>query len=113
MDEPTASLDFGSQVRVLGEISHLARRGIAVMLSTHDPDHAFLCACRVALRHDGRLARLGAPAEVITRASLRAICGVEVTGLEIAGPEGRVTRVCVPAVAASGRGILPGQRVEP
>jgi iron complex transport system ATP-binding protein len=66
MDEPTASLDFGNQVRVLGEISHLARRGIAAMLSTHDPDHAFLCAYRVALRHDGRLARLGAPAEVIT-----------------------------------------------
>jgi iron complex transport system ATP-binding protein len=51
MDEPTASLDFGNQVRVLGQIEHLARRGIAIMLSTHDPDHAFLCAHRVALLH--------------------------------------------------------------
>ena len=56
MDEPTASLDFGNQVRVLGEIATLARRGIAVILSTHDPDQAFLCAHRVALLHEGRLA---------------------------------------------------------
>jgi iron complex transport system ATP-binding protein len=38
MDEPTASLDFGNQVRVLGEVRALARRGIAVIMSTHDPD---------------------------------------------------------------------------
>jgi iron complex transport system ATP-binding protein len=113
MDEPTASLDFGNQVRVLGEIEHLARRGIAVMLSTHDPDHAFLCAHRVALLHEGRLARLGAPHEVISRESLRAVYGVEVTVLEIAGADGRATRVCVPAVGASWRGILPGHRVDP
>ena len=48
MDEPTASLDFGNQVRVLSEIKTLAGRGIAVILSTHDPDQAFLCAQRVA-----------------------------------------------------------------
>ncbi len=113
MDEPTASLDFGNQVRVLGEIAQLARRGIAVMLSTHDPDHAFLCAHRVALLHEGRLARLGAPEEVITRESLHAVYGVEVTVLEIARADGRVTRVCVPAVRASGHGILPGHRVDP
>ena len=53
MDEPTASLDFGNQVRVLAEIQALAGRGIAVVLSTHDPDHAFLCAHRVALLHGG------------------------------------------------------------
>ena len=38
MDEPTASLDFGNQVVVLGEVRRLAARGLAVVLSTHDPD---------------------------------------------------------------------------
>jgi iron complex transport system ATP-binding protein len=109
MDEPTASLDFGNQVRVLGEIEHLARRGIAVMLSTHDPDHAFLCAHRVALLHEGRLAQLGPPDEVITRESLREVYGVEVTVMEMAGADGRVARVCVPAVGATERG-MPGGR---
>ncbi len=98
MDEPTASLDFGNQVRVLAEIEQLARRGIAVMLSTHDPDHAFLCAHRVALLHRGRLARLGAPDQVITRESLREVYGVDVTVTELTGPDGRVARVCVPTL---------------
>jgi iron complex transport system ATP-binding protein len=108
MDEPTASLDFGNQVRVLGEIEHLAGRGMAIMLSTHDPDHAFLCAHRVALLHQGRLARLGPPAEVITRESLREVYGVEVTVMEVARTDGRVARVCVPALNATGRGARPG-----
>ena len=101
MDEPTASLDFGNQVRVLGEIEQLARRGIAVMLSTHDPDHAFLCAHRVALLHQGRLARLGPPDEVITRESLREVYGVEVTVTEVPRADGRVARVCIPALGPS------------
>jgi iron complex transport system ATP-binding protein len=113
MDEPTASLDFGNQVRVLGEVERLARRGMAVMLSTHDPDHAFLCAHRVALLHEGGLARIGAPDEVITAESLRAVYGVEVTVLEVVRADGRATRVCVPALGGAGRGILPGHRVEP
>jgi iron complex transport system ATP-binding protein len=100
MDEPTASLDFGNQVRVLGEVEQLARRGIAIMLSTHDPDHAFLCAHRVALLHRGRLARLGPPDEVITRESLREVYGVEVTVTEVSRAAGRPARVCVPTLGA-------------
>jgi len=113
MDEPTASLDFGNQVRVLGEIEQLAHRGIAVMLSTHDPDHAFLCAHRVALLHEGRLARIGPPAEVITRESLREVYGVEVTVTEVPRADGRLARVCVPSLGTTGRGILPGHPGHP
>jgi iron complex transport system ATP-binding protein len=69
---------FGNQVRVLSEIKALATRGIAVILSTHDPDQAFLCAHRVAILHQGRLAHLGAPQEVITSQNLRAIYRVDV-----------------------------------
>jgi iron complex transport system ATP-binding protein len=104
MDEPTASLDFGNQVRVLGQIERLADRGIAIMLSTHDPDHAFLCAHRVALLHHGRLARLGRPDEVITAESLREVYGVEVAITPVVRADGRTARVCVPAL---GDGILP------
>ena len=31
MDEPTASLDFGNQVRVLDQVTALARSGIGVL----------------------------------------------------------------------------------
>jgi iron complex transport system ATP-binding protein len=78
MDEPTASLDFGNQVVVLGEIRRLAARGLAVVLSTHDPDHAFSIGDRVALLDGGRLIAQGRPSEVLTPDRLRAVYGVSV-----------------------------------
>lgn len=85
MDEPTASLDFGNQARVLGQIRRLSRSGIAVVLSTHDPDHAFLCADRVALLHEGRLLALGTPAATITPETLARIYGVAVAVVALPG----------------------------
>jgi iron complex transport system ATP-binding protein len=96
MDEPTASLDFGNQVRVLERIRRLASSGIAVILSTHDPDHAFLCADRVALLHDGRLLAIGAPDDTITARHLGLVYGVAVQVVTLPG-SGR--RVCLPSLA--------------
>lgn len=99
MDEPTASLDFGNQVRVLDLIAALARGGIGVLFSTHDPDHAFLVADRAALLKDGALLALGTPEAAITEASLHALYGVEVRIAELA-EDGRTRRVCLPRRAA-------------
>lgn len=95
MDEPTASLDFGNQMLVLDQVQRLAERGIGIILSTHDPDHAFLCAQRVAMLHEGRLIRLGAPPEVITAESLKELYGVDVSVVALAGGQ-RPMHVCVP-----------------
>jgi iron complex transport system ATP-binding protein len=99
MDEPTANLDFGNQVRVLQHIRSLARSGIGVLLSTHDPDHAFLCADRVAMLHEGRLVRHGAPAEVITAESLRQVYGVDAIVARVAVPGNAERPVCLPAAS--------------
>ena len=101
MDEPTASLDFGNQVRVLSEIKTLAKRGIAVILSTHDPDQAFVCAQRVAILHRGRLAYAGPPEDVITAAVLRAVYGVEVEIVEVESAVGEKHLICLPSFAQS------------
>lgn len=85
MDEPTASLDFGNQTRVLTQVRRLSRQGIAVILSTHDPDHAFLCADRVALLHEGRLLALGTPSDTITPEALARIYGVAVAVVPLPG----------------------------
>jgi iron complex transport system ATP-binding protein len=79
MDEPTASLDFGNQVIVLAEVRRLAAQGFAVLLSTHDPDHAFSVSRRVALLDAGRLLAQGRPHDVLTPARLRQVYGVAVT----------------------------------
>lgn len=93
LDEPTASLDFGNQLRVLHRISALARGGISVLFSSHDPDHAFLCAQRALLLGRGRPLALGAPAEVIRSDTLQELYGVAVEVASIGG--GR--HVCLPA----------------
>lgn len=98
MDEPTASLDFGNQVRVMERIAALARAGLAVVLSTHDPDQAFLVADHVAMLHEGRLVRLGPPNDTITPESLKLVYGVDIAVVEIAAGAG-TRRVCVPSLA--------------
>jgi len=66
MDEPTASLDYGNRLRVLGVARDLARDGYTVLLSTHDPQHALWFANRAMALQDGRILALGAPREVVT-----------------------------------------------
>lgn len=99
LDEPTASLDFGNQVRVLDLIASLARDGAGVLFTTHDPNHAFLVAARVLLLKDGALMAAGAPREAITEASLHALYGVGVRIVEVADGAGR-RLVCLPPAAA-------------
>lgn len=70
MDEPTASLDYGNQIRVLEHVQQLGRRGIAILLSTHQPDHALRVADRVALFRDGAIHHCGAPRQTVTPARL-------------------------------------------
>ena len=96
LDEPTASLDFGNQVRVLEKIAALAATGISILFSSHDPDHAFLCADRALLLAQGRTLEIGAPAAVIRADTLERLYGVSVEVLPL--PGGRHT--CLPALRA-------------
>jgi iron complex transport system ATP-binding protein len=97
MDEPTASLDFGNRLRVLRHLRALRDSGIGVLLATHDPDQAFLCADRVALVHRGRLEPAGTPVGIITASNLARIYGAEVTIERVATRAGGERPVCIPA----------------
>jgi iron complex transport system ATP-binding protein len=96
MDEPTASLDFGNQALVLREVRALAAQRYGIVLSTHDPDHAFACATEVALLHEGGLAAHGAPDAVLTPARLEAAYGVPVSVERLASGH----TVCAPDLGA-------------
>lgn len=66
MDEPTASLDLGNRILVFDTIRKLSVDNLAVVLSTHEPEHAFVVADRVAiLAADGFLS---GPAETVMTA---------------------------------------------
>ncbi|MDR0452664.1 MAG: ABC transporter ATP-binding protein [Treponema sp.] len=78
MDEPTANLDYGNQIRVLLQVKALSGQGYSIIMSTHNPEHAFLFAGRVLALHDSRIAAAGPPADILTPELIRALYGVEV-----------------------------------
>jgi iron complex transport system ATP-binding protein len=78
LDEPTASLDFGNQGRVLREMRRLAASGLAVLFTTHDPNQALRVADRALLLHGGAPLALGPCAEVLRPALLERVYGVPV-----------------------------------
>jgi iron complex transport system ATP-binding protein len=75
MDEPTASLDLGNRIRVLDTIRALAESGLAIVLSTHEPEHAFVVADRVAILGKDRFAT-GPVEAVMTAQELSRLYGV-------------------------------------
>lgn len=93
MDEPTASLDYGNQMRVLSHVRQLAKEGMAIVLSTHNPDHVFMVADRVALLHDGALVASGHPADVLTPQKIRQLYDIDVV---MGTLPGGVSQVCSP-----------------
>ncbi len=93
MDEPTASLDYGNQIRVLSQIKRLAEEGYTVILSTHNPDQAFLFADRVLALSNGQVMRQGKPNDVISDALLKQLYNVDV---EVHSLYKDRIRVCLP-----------------
>ncbi len=75
LDEPTASLDFGNQGKVMREIRALAASGHGVLFTTHDPNHALRAADRAFLLRDGARIGEGPVANVLDRAQLEALYG--------------------------------------
>jgi iron complex transport system ATP-binding protein len=83
LDEPTAHLDFKNQVRSLQRIGALAQRGVTMIMTTHDPNQAFLFPGRAALMRPGGPLAVGPASEVITDESLSAAYGIGVAVLSI------------------------------
>jgi iron complex transport system ATP-binding protein len=84
-DEPTASLDFGNQGKVMREVRRLAADGLGVIFSTHDPNQALRHADRALLLRDGRTLALGNCPEVITQKNLRALYGADILKIGTGG----------------------------
>lgn len=73
LDEPTASLDFGNQGKVMREIRALAGSGLGVLFTTHDPNHALRAADRAFLLRAGERLAEGPVKEVLSRQTLEAL----------------------------------------
>ena len=77
MDEPTASLDLANRILVLDKVRALAGDGRAVLVSTHEPEHAFAIADQVALLGAGDYFETGPVAEMLTADRLTRLYGIK------------------------------------
>ena len=98
MDEPTANLDYGNQLRVMERIQGLAKAGYTVILSTHNPEHALLFADISFVLQNGEVQAAGASDEVLTESLMRQLYDVDVRLMNIE-TDGCETRVCVPVLS--------------
>lgn len=96
MDEPTANLDYGNQLRVLQRVKELTHSGYTVIQSTHNPDQALLFADQVLAMKDGRVFAWGPPGEVMNEGLLKELYGVDISLERLFG--GAVS-VCIPRFA--------------
>jgi iron complex transport system ATP-binding protein len=78
LDEPTASLDFGNQGKVMQEIRKLAVSGHGVLFTTHDPNHAMRAADRVYLIRNGERTGEGTTGKILVRGELERLYGAPV-----------------------------------
>jgi iron complex transport system ATP-binding protein len=88
LDEPTASLDFGNQGKVMGQIRQLATEGLGVLFTTHDPNQALAHADRVMLLREGQAIATGDAAAMLTPERLAELYGVAIE--TVRGADGRV-----------------------
>lgn len=93
MDEPASALDYGNTMRVLSCVRQLAREGLSIVQSTHNPDHAFLYSDATMVLSEGGLKAFGDPREVITSELISELYDLEV---EVNSLYGDKVRVCVP-----------------
>jgi iron complex transport system ATP-binding protein len=88
LDEPTSHLDLRHQREIVGLLRRLNRdRGTTIVLVSHDLNLAGEVADRLMLLNAGRVARLGAPAEVLDEGTLEAAyrCPVRVEKSPVSG----------------------------
>ena len=77
LDEPTANLDLGHQVRVLEMVRGLVEGArVAALAAIHDLEHAARFCTRLVLLHQGRIVADGPPQSVLTPELLRRVYAV-------------------------------------
>lgn len=82
MDEPTSALDYGNQTHVLEQVYTLSQEGYTIILSTHNPQHAFWYADKVIALKGGRVEAFGKPDDVLTAELVQKLYGIKAKFME-------------------------------
>ncbi|MDD4834914.1 MAG: ABC transporter ATP-binding protein [Lutispora sp.] len=78
LDEPTAHLDYGNQYRVVQMICQLASEGYALIMTTHNPEHAIILNGKVAILNRRGVLGVGQAAETLSAKTLSELYGLSI-----------------------------------
>jgi len=98
MDEPTSSLDFGNQIKIIRQVNELKNSSLGIIMATHSPDHAFMCNANVAVVHQGSIRSTGHANDIVTEELLKEIYGVKVRVKTLGNKPDCNRLVCIPMV---------------
>ena len=88
LDEPVSNLDIRHQLQTLEAVRRHVESGGGALMILHDINLAALYADRLVMMAEGRIACEGAPAQILDRAAIRDVYGVDMP-VEIAKGSGR------------------------
>ena len=77
-DEPTAHLDYGNQIKTLRMIDDLRKKGFAVIMTTHNPDHCMMLGGKVAVMNSEGKLEVGDYMKILTSDMLNRLYDTEV-----------------------------------
>lgn len=78
MDEPASNLDFANQKKLLNVICGLGQTNVGILMSTHTPDHAFLCAQKALLVSKNKTYKFGPVEDIVRTDYLSQAYGVDI-----------------------------------
>lgn len=92
MDEPTSALDYSNQYKVIQILKQLNREGFTVILTSHNPEYAFMLGGYVGMIYRNELFQFGPVDDLMTDNNLSRLYDTDIRVKDL--PEYH-TQVCV------------------
>lgn len=83
LDEPTAHLDYGNQIRTVKMIKELSEEGFGVIMTTHNPDHVLMMGGLVGVLDRNGVLEFGEVREILTEQMLSELYDVKLRLLHV------------------------------
>lgn len=78
LDEPTAHLDCGNQIKMLKLIAQLNHHGFTILVMTHNPDHCVMLNSQVGILNKTGTLRTGSCGAMLSDDTLSALLGTKI-----------------------------------
>ncbi|MCC2128779.1 ABC transporter ATP-binding protein [Oscillospiraceae bacterium CLA-AA-H272] len=78
MDEPTSALDYSNQYKVIQMLKSLNQNGYSIILTSHNPEYAYMLGGHVAMLYKGEKFLHGKVSELMTEENLTEMYGTEI-----------------------------------